>query len=87
MPLIQFTIDDKLDALGAPHDNISLEENAACDGRRCGTRPALEDHEGNPLQGTSEYIALYGSGRVTEHSHIVSSRNHPGARCYVHKCF
>lgn len=88
MPLITLTLDDQLDAVGAPHDNIALEEQPVeCDGRKCGSRPDLENEKGESLENTLEYISLYGSGPVSEHSHILSSRNHPGARRYYTKVF
>jgi hypothetical protein len=86
MPIIQFTEDDRLDGMGVSHDTIALEERAiGCDGSACGARPELVDRDGRSLEDTPEYIARYGSGPVPEHSHIVSSRNHPGARRYVVK--
>jgi hypothetical protein len=85
---IHFTIDDTLDAAGVPFDNISLEEKAAsCDGGLCGARPGLEDYEGNSLENTADYISAYGSGPIVEHSHIVSSRSHAGARRYYFPVF
>jgi hypothetical protein len=85
---IRFTFDDRLDAMGALRDNIALDEKVVrCDGRLCGARPQIEDRSGRSLENTSEYIARFGSGPVPEHSHIVSSRKHPGARRYYTKVF
>jgi hypothetical protein len=85
---IRFTLDDRLDAMGALHDNVALEEKVSdCDGRLCGARPEIEDRNGRSLEGTPEYIARFGRGPVPEHARIVSSRNHPGARRYCTKVF
>lgn len=78
MAIIRFALDDRLDAMGAPPDNIALEEKAThCDGSLCGARPEIEDRNGRSLEDTPEYIARFGRGPVPEHAHMVSSRNHP----------
>jgi hypothetical protein len=80
MAIIHFTLDDFLDVRGdKSHDFAAIEVAENCDGELCGLRPELC----LPLDLYTDYVARYGVRPAKMHSHLVTSRSHPGARRYV----
>ena len=79
MAIIHFTLDDVLDSQRSGMELLHIEEAADCDGEVCGGRPELM----LTPEECRRYVAICGERlSIGPHWHLVSSRDHPGARRY-----